>query len=218
MLRVAASVRDRHAAVPADIGEHPKPAVFGAHHQQRLAEQVDGPVVAGRRRLLDAADAQPFLSEQLVDLDLQELRRRVEAGRHAPGPVVRPVEAGAKRLAHAFHRIVPQCVSGCCHVTPHLASGATPGPPPGVRSVTSVRRVSRAVTAPSRPCLPPGRTDRHAALVTAHPWRCVPRAPACPTSPFSCRGPTSAEARYTDGGAAPARYPSIHAPQSRHSA
>ena len=102
-MRVAASVRDRHAAMPADIGEHPKPAVFGAHHQQWLAEQVDGPVIAGRRRLLDAADAHPLLAEQLVDLERQELRRRVEAGRHAPGLVVRPVEAGAKGLAHAFH-------------------------------------------------------------------------------------------------------------------
>ena len=74
MIRVASSVRDRHAAVPADIGEHPKLTVFGPHHQQRLAEQVDGPVVAGRGRLLDAADAHPLLAEQLVDLERQKFR------------------------------------------------------------------------------------------------------------------------------------------------
>ena len=53
-------------------------------------------------RLGDPADADPLPAEQLVDLERQELRRGVEAGRHAPGLPVRSAEAGPKCGAHAF--------------------------------------------------------------------------------------------------------------------
>ena len=102
MLRVAAPARDRHPAVPADVGEHPQPAVPVAYDQQRLPEQIDGPVVARRRRLLDPPDAEPLPAEHFVDFEREELRRGVEAGRHAPCLPVGPVEAGAKGLVHAF--------------------------------------------------------------------------------------------------------------------
>ena len=46
---MAAPARDRHAAVPADVGEHPQPPVPGTYHQQRLPQQIDRPVIARRR-------------------------------------------------------------------------------------------------------------------------------------------------------------------------
>ena len=137
MLRAAATARDRHPAVPAHVGEHPKPVVVAPHHQQRLTEQVRRPVVAGRRRLLGAADAHPLPAEQLLGLDRQEFGGRVEVRRHAPCLSMRTVEAGAKRLAHALRGSVPRELLVHCHVSPHLASGAWRMPPERSAQVTA---------------------------------------------------------------------------------
>ena len=122
MLRVAGSARDRHAAVPADVGKHSQPAVPGAYHQQRLPEQIDRPVVAGSRRLLYPTDADPFRAEQRLYFGRQEFRRCVEAGRHPPCLPVRTAETGAKRLANTFHGVVRRYVFGGSHHPSHVGS------------------------------------------------------------------------------------------------
>ena len=147
---VAAPVRDRCTSMAADVRVHLQPAVLAAHDQQGLAEQVRCPVIAGRRSLLDATDADPLLAEQLVDFEGQELRRGVEAGRHPPGPFVRPVETGAQRLADALHGLPSRCVSDRPHV--HLSRRARQSPPDGVPKSDSTRRPGRS--------RPPGPADR----------------------------------------------------------
>src|SRR6185369_14944074 len=61
---------DDRAAMAADRGVHTHGVRLVAHHQQRLADDLDVEETAGVRHLLGAADAQPILAKQSRDLAL----------------------------------------------------------------------------------------------------------------------------------------------------
>src|SRR6516164_4857392 len=78
---MAGAGEETRAAVPAVIGESTDRAGLVAQHDNRLADEVEDPVVAGLWDLVGAADEVPRLAEDALDLSGIKFGRRVAPGR-----------------------------------------------------------------------------------------------------------------------------------------
>ncbi len=76
--------QDRHA-VPADVGHGPKLAVTVAQHDDRLACDVHGQVVAGGFQRVGAARAEPVFPENMLLFQRGEVGRGIDRFRHRTG-------------------------------------------------------------------------------------------------------------------------------------
>ncbi len=81
---VAASFRDRRAAMRADVQESAQRAVVAAHDHDRALADRGGHVVAGRAQLGKIGDVHPAAREDALHLDREYLRRRERARRQQP--------------------------------------------------------------------------------------------------------------------------------------
>ncbi len=79
---VAGAFQQGRHAMQADIGEGAQLAVLVAQHHDRLAGKLVGEIVASIGEPIRAADANPFLREDCLDLASEEFRARIHARRH----------------------------------------------------------------------------------------------------------------------------------------
>ena len=78
-LGVPPTIRQRHAAVTADICHNPDDAFLSAHHQQRLIEELRGEKITHFRDLVFAAKAVPTAAQYgarfMLELFLRGVKR-----------------------------------------------------------------------------------------------------------------------------------------------
>ena len=103
LLGVALARRDLDAAMSADVREGVELAVLVARDDDRLADDVEGQVVARFLELLLTPDEEPILHVHVLFLEGEHLRRRV----HVAGRMFRPLDwlaQGVEALANRWWR------------------------------------------------------------------------------------------------------------------
>ena len=79
---IATPFQQRRHAVAADVGHRPQRAVAVTQHDDRLAGDLHRQVVAGVLQCVGPAGADPFLGEDVLEFEGEEIRRRVDRARH----------------------------------------------------------------------------------------------------------------------------------------
>ena len=84
----------------ADVRQRPDCPVAAVHDDEGFVRQAVGHEPARLGDLLDAADAVPFLLEEMFHLEGRKVRVGVERRRHGPGLVVVARQRAPERRAH----------------------------------------------------------------------------------------------------------------------
>src|SRR6476620_695448 len=111
---VAAAFGQKSSSVAADIGHNAHLAVVAPDGDEGLIAELKSHVIPGLGHLLEAADAKPFLAEEMFALEVEDPWIGVVSSRHRPRFVIAEPVALPERLMYlcesAFHHLAsPFC-------------------------------------------------------------------------------------------------------------